>query len=271
MHACRGQVALPSPPFHSSPSLPVPMSWSSMARICAWADMFVRVGAANAAGVPAHAASASAGLAVAATLSPREANARARPQLRLSHGDAWKTLNVNLWALKPRWNERGGSSRLLPGSGASSCRVAVSKGGDGGDSGRGVPGETPDRRRQLLPRRHAALSHLVNSREVAKFDCVLDFYFPSVRVTALRAPSLLRGSAVIWGSRSPAASWGALHLCRCEVLRCNGSCWHPGCKHAGRDAATFMGLFPFFWGLLAAVNMEHRPQRFKCRKIRVKM
>lgn len=26
-----------------SPSLPVPMSWSSIARICAWADMFVRV------------------------------------------------------------------------------------------------------------------------------------------------------------------------------------------------------------------------------------
>lgn len=26
-----------------SPSLPVPMSWSSIARICAWADMFLRV------------------------------------------------------------------------------------------------------------------------------------------------------------------------------------------------------------------------------------
>lgn len=85
MHACREQVALPSPPFHSSPSLPVPMSWSSMARICAWADMFVRVEAANVAGVPTHAASPSAGLAVAATLSPREGKARARPQLQHSH------------------------------------------------------------------------------------------------------------------------------------------------------------------------------------------
>lgn len=61
------------------------MSWSSMARICAWADMFVRVEAANVAGVPTHAASPSAGLAVAATLSPREGKARARPQLQHSH------------------------------------------------------------------------------------------------------------------------------------------------------------------------------------------
>lgn len=56
-----------------SPSLPVPMSWSSIARICAWADMFVSVQLANVVWVTprqlllTHAASSTAGLAGSST------------------------------------------------------------------------------------------------------------------------------------------------------------------------------------------------------------
>lgn len=155
MHA--GQVVLPGPPPRSSPSLPVPMSWSSMARICAWADMLLRV-AGNVAGVPTHAASP--GSRPRDSVPTRTRSSRASttwtppppppPPRRI----AWKTPERG-------GKEPGGGSELLPNP---RSPVVPSVGTKGRFGPWTPPGGKHTRRRQLLPRRPAELSEPFGNR-----------------------------------------------------------------------------------------------------------